>query len=126
MEIFVALEHLTNKFGTDNRAVTLNQAALRLLREQHLGNSGHCQRIGKSGDERLRDMDDDRRTNFAQHVQISSSQMHRGDNDVDGGESELRTLERGGAGKLRSSGFGRARDRAGGGARHGAIRSGRL
>ena len=52
MEIFVVLELLPDQGGADHLAVLLDQAALRLLREDHAGDRGHGQRIGKPRDQR--------------------------------------------------------------------------
>ena len=57
MEIFFALERLTDEFGANNLAITLNQAALRLAGKNGLGNPRHCQRVNKAGDERERHQD---------------------------------------------------------------------
>ena len=67
MEIFFALERLTDEFGANNLAITLNQAALRLAGKNGLGNPRHCQRVNKAGDERERHQDHNRRTDLPQH-----------------------------------------------------------
>ena len=67
MEIFVAVEFLADQRGAYDFAVAFDHAAVRLIRENGLGDSGHRQRIGQTGDQSKSDQDDDRRTNFAQH-----------------------------------------------------------
>ena len=48
MEVFVVLELLPDQGGADHLAVLLDQAALRLLRKEHAGNTGHGQGIGEA------------------------------------------------------------------------------
>ena len=66
------VELLADQRGADDRAVALDQAALRLIGKNDFGDAGHRQRIGEPGDEREGDEDDDRRTDFAQHDFFSS------------------------------------------------------
>ena len=67
MKILVARELLSDQRRSDHLAVDFDQAALRLSREDHLGNAGHDQRIDEAGDEREGDHQHDRRTDFLQH-----------------------------------------------------------
>ena len=67
MEVFVVLEFLPDQGGADHLAVPLDQAALRLLREDHARDRGHGQRIGKPRDQRQQDQDQDGGANFFQH-----------------------------------------------------------
>src|ERR1700710_453505 len=67
MEVFVVLELLPAQRRAYHFAVFLDQAALRLLREDHAGNRGHGERIGKTGDKRQQDQDDDGGADFFQH-----------------------------------------------------------
>ncbi len=67
MEIFVVLELLPDQGGADHLAVPFDQAALRLLREDHAGNRGHRERIGETRDQRQHDKHDDGGANFFQH-----------------------------------------------------------
>ncbi len=60
-------EDLADQRGADDLAVLLDQAALRLVGEDHAGDAGHRQRIGQAGDQRQRDDEDDRRADFLQH-----------------------------------------------------------
>ena len=48
MEIFVLLEFLPDQGRADHLAVPLDQAAFRLLREDHAGDGGHGERIGQA------------------------------------------------------------------------------
>ena len=73
MEIFVVLELLADQGRADHLAVLLDQAALRLLREDHAGNPGHGERIGEAGDQRQHDEDDDGGANFFNMVSPVSS-----------------------------------------------------
>jgi hypothetical protein len=75
MEIFVALEHLADKFRPHHRAISLDQAPLCLAWKQQLSDSGHRQRISKAGNERERDKDDKRRTDLSQHDFFSLGEM---------------------------------------------------
>src|ERR1700754_308684 len=67
MEVFVVLELLPDQRRAYHFAVFLDQAALRLLREQHAGNRGHGEGIGEPSDQRQQGEDDDSGTNFFQH-----------------------------------------------------------
>ena len=68
MEVFVVLEFLPDQGGADHLAVLLDQAALRLLRKEHAGNSGHGERIGEARDQRQQDQDEDGGANFSSMV----------------------------------------------------------
>ncbi len=65
MEIFVVLEFLPDQGRADHLAVLLDQAALRLLREDHARNRGHGEGIGEARDRGQQDQDDDGGTNFS-------------------------------------------------------------
>src|SRR5262249_5164027 len=67
VEIFVVLELLPDQGGPDDLAVLLDQAALRLSREDHAGDPGHGEGIGDARDQREREQQDDCGTNFSQH-----------------------------------------------------------
>src|SRR4051794_19580101 len=67
MEIAVAREDLANQFRPDYRPIPLDQAALRLPREQDLREPGHGKRIDEPGDQGQEDHNGKCWTNFFQH-----------------------------------------------------------
>ena len=67
MEIFVLLELLADQCRADHLAVLLDQAALRLLREDDVGQAGHGERISQARDQRERDQDEDGGADFSEH-----------------------------------------------------------
>jgi len=75
VEIVVALEGLADQGRADHLPVLLDQAALRLIGEQHAGNAGHDQRIDEAGDEREGDDEDDRGANFSRHDSCSLNEV---------------------------------------------------
>jgi hypothetical protein len=59
MEIFVVGEDLADQRRAHHRAVALDQTAVGLPREHHLGDAGHGQRISEPGEDRECDSSDD-------------------------------------------------------------------
>src|SRR5215467_15750762 len=51
MEVFRVLEVLADQLGADHLAVLRDQAAVRLMRKQELGDGGDPQRIDEAGDD---------------------------------------------------------------------------
>src|SRR6185436_10885682 len=67
VKIFVVLELLADQGGADHLAVLLDQAALRLAREDHAGKCGHRQGVGQAGDRGQQEQKDDSGADFAKH-----------------------------------------------------------
>src|SRR3569623_1240891 len=66
-EVPVAGERLADQRRADHLAVLLEQAPLRLVREQDAGDAGHRQRIDEAGDDRQGDDKHDGGTDFLEH-----------------------------------------------------------
>ena len=67
MEILGAGEVLADQLGADDLAVLVDQAAIRLMGEDGLCDTGHSERIGNSGDERHQGDHGDGRPDLFQH-----------------------------------------------------------
>src|SRR5262245_45606651 len=67
MEILVAGELLPDQRRSDDLAVLLDQAPLRLIGENSAGNARHDERIDETGDDGQRDDQHDRGADFFQH-----------------------------------------------------------
>src|SRR5271166_2849626 len=67
MEIAVALEVLPDERRSDDAAVLLDQAAVRVVRHGDLRDPGDRQRIDESGQRAEQDQEHSRRTNVFKH-----------------------------------------------------------
>ena len=67
MKVFGLREILADDFGADHLAIALDQAAVRLLVEDGLRDSGHGQRIEDARDDREDEGNQNRRFEFFQH-----------------------------------------------------------
>src|SRR5204862_4890705 len=67
VEIAVAGECLPDERRANDLAVALDKAAIGLARKDDLGNAGHGQRVGETGDDRQGDDQDDRWANLSPH-----------------------------------------------------------
>ncbi len=67
MKIAVAGKGLADQCGADHLAVSFDQAAIRLMREDALGDAGHRQRVDEAGEDGEGDDQGDRGTKLAKH-----------------------------------------------------------
>src|SRR5262249_61190997 len=67
VEIFVTRKLLPDQLGPDHLSVLLHKAALRLVREEHAGNTCYDEGIDEAGDDGQTKNQHDRRTDLFQH-----------------------------------------------------------
>src|SRR6185437_14848072 len=68
MEVAIAGEILSHQFRAEHFAILLNEAPVRLIGKDRLGDTGHGERVEKTCDHREGEDEHDRRAYFFQHV----------------------------------------------------------